>query len=150
VTVAGEAEVVATRRTENVFKLPDGATTITFHRSDDGSVNVATVNHGADYEVQRILPFQVDSRQLADVEGWYFSPALGTGYTFTVRDGTLMASHPRRGEFELTATAPDQFAGGPTWFASATFTRGEHGTVTGVIATGEGVSGVMFNRVELP
>ena len=79
--------------------------------------------------------------------GRYYSEELGTTYTIALKDGALIASHRRHGEFALTPTVTDEFSGGPWWFRRVRFERDSSGRVRGFHLTGGRVRNIWFARM---
>jgi CubicO group peptidase (beta-lactamase class C family) len=148
-TFTNEPETAAVRRGESVFYLPSSASTITFQRDADGTVNRLILNRDDDYTANRMEAYVPLAGELRELEGMYYSSELGAAYTFFMREGELFTRHSRKGEVRLKALAEDQFGDGPSWFSGAKFVRNGEAEVTGVVVTGEGSNGVLFRKAIL-
>ncbi len=91
---------------------------------------------------------EVDLTLLEAYVGSYFSRELQTTYTFVVKDGRLVATHPRHSDINFTPIELDKFSG-PIWFfGQARFERDDRGEINRLYASSGRSLNVEFNKVE--
>jgi CubicO group peptidase (beta-lactamase class C family) len=127
------------------FLFPAFGATIHFVHDERGTVGRITVNIGGEQLTgQRLASEQggLDPGQLAQYAGTYYSEELGTFYSIAVVDGQLVASHRRRGDTRLAATAKDQFVS--DLLPTIQFERDGHDAVRSMRVSGERVTNLLF------
>ncbi|WEJ99628.1 MAG: serine hydrolase [Candidatus Sphingomonas phytovorans] len=93
-----------------------------------------------------LKPFAPSSARLADYAGRYWSEELKTAYDLVVKDGRLIARHPRRDDIGLTPYQPDTFSSPEFFLERLVFERGPDGSVTGVLISGPVAENMRFVR----
>lgn len=83
--------------------------------------------------------------ELSEYQGFYYSPELKTGFTFTVDGADLIARHFAGGVIVLRPSVRDHFVGNQ-WFSGVRFIRDAGGNVTGLRVSGFRLRGVLFER----
>lgn len=84
--------------------------------------------------------------ELAAYSGNYISTELATAYSVAVVDGSLVMSHPRLADIQLTATGKDRFTG-QIWFAvELEFVRDKHNSISGFKVSNFGAKNVLFSK----
>jgi hypothetical protein len=81
---------------------------------------------------------------LAEFCGDYHSPELQTTYSLSVKDGNLIAGHPRNPDTHLEPLEVDLFSGDNWWFRKIKFERDEKKKITGFILFGSRVRHLRF------
>ncbi|CUS43042.1 MAG: serine hydrolase domain-containing protein [Pseudomonadota bacterium] len=93
-----------------------------------------------------LKPFAPSGARLADYAGRYWSEELKTAYDLIVKDGRLIARHPRRDDIGLTPYQPDTFSSAEFFFERLVFERGPDGSVTGMLVSGPVAENMRFVR----
>ncbi|ATQ44064.1 serine hydrolase domain-containing protein [Caulobacter mirabilis] len=93
-----------------------------------------------------LQPFEAGLVDLAAYVGGYESDELDTAYRLFLKDGRLVARHPRLSDLPLTPYQPDVFASPQAFFGRAVFTRSPDGVVDGMVVSGAVAEGVRFVR----
>lgn len=103
--------------------------TLTFLRNAAGEVTGFRYRGMTCPRVELVpLPSQAE---LENFTGIYESSELRTSYRLAVRDGKLVASHPKHGSIPLTPAWKDEFRGGAWFMHTVTFTRDQNGQIDG-------------------
>ncbi len=112
------------------------------------SISMHTPNGEEIGNGHRIGQYEVATGQLAEYEGVYYSPELGTLYRFEVAEGSLVAQHRRHGSIAVTPMSRDEFIGDRWFFGNVKFTRGATGHVNGFRVTGGRVRNLRFEKLD--
>ena len=112
------------------------------------SISMHTPNGEEIGNGHRIEEYEVTTGQLAEYEGVYYSPELGTLYRFEVVEGSLVAQHRRHGTIPVTPMSQDEFIGERWFFGNVKFTRGATGHVNGFRVTGGRVRNLRFEKLD--
>jgi CubicO group peptidase (beta-lactamase class C family) len=105
---------------------------------------VATATSAGDAASQPTRRWTPTARELQEFAGRYESAELMTGWTLSVQDGRLVASHFRNGDVPLQPVEADRFQA--NFFGSVRFTRDDAGRITGFTANSERIRGLGFQR----
>jgi CubicO group peptidase (beta-lactamase class C family) len=144
-TGQGKLEVFPESETKFFLKVVEAQ--IIFQRDETGNVSQLTLHqNGQDMVAKRIKEIPFDTSQLDQYVGNYYSEELGTFYTISIRDSTLVAHHRRHGDIALTPTIKDQVTGNKWWFRNVKFMRDENQIIVGFKLTGGGVRNLRFVR----
>jgi CubicO group peptidase (beta-lactamase class C family) len=94
----------------------------------------------------KFKPFVSTAQQLAEFEGDYYSPELGTTYSMVIQDGQLVAQHRRHSDIKLNPTKEDMFLGEQWFFRQVHFTRNTNRQITGFQLSGGRVRNLYFDK----
>jgi len=94
----------------------------------------------------RVAPFHPSPAELAAFAGEYYSPEAATTYTLRVREGKLVAEHPRNEPITLTPALPNTFRGNAWFFGEVHFEKNSAGAVTGLTVSGSRVRHLRFEK----
>jgi CubicO group peptidase (beta-lactamase class C family) len=131
------------------FTLPAMNAGLTFESDNTGEVNqINIVLNGQQMAAQKMKTFDATTVNPEDYNGNFFSPELGTVYTFVAKNGQLIARHARLSDFALTAVRPDQFSSGNRFLRRIEFTRDDKNEVTGCVASGGRISNIKFEKID--
>jgi len=131
------------------FTIPAMNARLTFASDNTGEVNqIIIVLNGQQMAAQKMKTFDVTTVNPDDYNGNFFSPELGTVYTFVTINGQIIARHVRLSDFALTAVKPDQFSTGKRFLKRIEFTRDDKNTVTGFVASGGWISNIKFEKID--
>lgn len=144
-----EDELVSTGLNHFTFKGSRGAgIEIWFERTKDGKKSMHykfqndPPNHFFEY-----VPFALNSQELKQYTGIYFSSELKTIYTIEQADNLLYATHLRIKEVPLRQVMEDLFTGTRTSFGQVLFTRNNIGKVDGFLVSSRNAKGIRFERI---
>jgi TctA family transporter len=87
------------------------------------------------------------SNRLTDFEGAYQSDELATVYKFKIVKDTLIMTHPRLSDMELSTIGKDKFSGVNTFAFELEFIR-KGKEVTGFRISNFGAKNVKFKRIK--
>lgn len=131
------------------FTLPEMNAILTFESDNTGEVNqIRIVLNGQQMAAQKMKTFDATTVNPVDYNGTFFSPELGTVYTFFAKNGQLIASHARLSDFVLTAVKPDQFSSDNRFLKRIEFTRDDKNKVIGCVASGGRISNIKFEKID--
>lgn len=117
---------------------------IEFIPAPNGAMKVKITQPGAVNEGERAKePVKADA-DLASYTGAYWSEELETQYTFSIKDGKLIATHAHHGVITLTAKAKDSFSSDQWFMGDVNFVRASDGHVTAVLLGGGRLRGIRF------
>lgn len=145
----GQPRVRMTPTSDSTFRLVGVEASVTFHRSESGPAESATLHQNGNHLAHRIEEegWSPDAAELQSYAGRYFSPELQTFYTVALEDDELVIRHRRFEEdVELTpGQERDEFTG--TFpIAELKFLRGDDGEITGLEVSNVRTRGVRFDR----
>jgi CubicO group peptidase (beta-lactamase class C family) len=131
------------------FTIPAMNARLTFAPDNAGEVNqIDIVLNGQPMTAKKLKTFDATTLNPDEYNGNFFSPELGTVYTFVTKNGQLVARHARLGDFEMTAVNPDQFSTDKRFLKRIEFTRNEKNVVTGCLAWGGRISNIKFEKID--
>ena len=132
---------------DTLFRTPDGALQVGFHRRA-GAVTGATARQLGDDSttLERVELWKPSAEELRAFTGVYASPELETAYTLVRSDSGLVMRHRWRGERPLEPLVADEFRTDDG--VRLTFERNATGQVTGFYATIGRTRDVWFQRRE--
>lgn len=147
--VPGLPEVEMVPLSEREFAIEEVGARVRFDEPlEQRSPGFDTEMQGQHFRAVRVEP--LDSGQLADLAGEYWSPELETRYVLVLEGGQLVARHQRNDEVALVALGSDQLAGNQWWFGSLRFERDAAGAVSGFRLSGMRVRNLAFIRGAVP
>ncbi len=85
-------------------------------------------------------------QQLLQYTGRYYSEELGTFYTIELRNGSLIATHRRHSDIELTPIINDWFSGNQWWFRTVEFVKDRRNNIEGFRLSGGRVRNIWFEK----
>jgi hypothetical protein len=85
-------------------------------------------------------------QELQQFSGAYYSDELSTAYTLVVKDGMLMATHPRHSDILLTPVKDDLFNGDAWFFGMIKFERSTSGGISGMRVSSGRVLNLYFQK----
>ena len=132
---------------DSTFELRVVEASMTFHRGADGRADSLTLHQNGHHVARRVAgdAWSPDVAALREYTGRFYSPELETFYVFAIEDGGLVLRHNRLEEaLKLTpGSERDRFAA--TFpLAEVEFTRGEDGSVQGIVVANGRTRGVRF------
>ena len=133
----------------NEFSLPGMKARLTFASDNNGEISQLNILlNGQQMTAKKMMTFDATSVIPDDYTGNFYSPELGTVYTFVTKNGQLIARHARLDDFILTAVNTDQFST-PEWFLKRIeFIRDSKNKVTGCVAAGGRISNIKFEKID--
>ena len=143
--IAGVPKLELVAESERAFRLKAVDAFLTFEKDKAGKVSRFVFSQGGETtSAERLAPPVLSGEALEGYAGTYSSPELATAYTLEVRDGTLVARHPRNEDAVLSPTEADGFSGDKWYFGRVRFTRDADGSLTGFLLTGGRVRNLRF------
>ncbi len=143
--IAGVPKLELVAESETAFRLKAVDALVTFEKDKAGKVlRFVFSQAGETTSAERLAPPVLSDEALGRYAGTYSSPELATAYTLEVRDGTLVARHPRNEDAVLSPTEADGFSGDKWYFGKVRFTRDANGRLTGFLLTGSRVRNLRF------
>lgn len=131
---------------DSIFQLNESSWRVNFHPNPDGSVErVTLISHPERPVFRRIEPWHPSPAELQKYTGRYYNPEVETFYELVVEEGQLVGQHRWNNDVQFEPQEQDVFWGGDP-FELVRFERGENGTITGFITSGERASNVRFER----
>ena len=143
----GLSKILLSQFTESDFAIKGMDTKVVFLKNEKGEVDKMKVYmNGQETLAPKIKPFDPDSIDLSVFTGSFYSPELSTAYTFHVKLGKLIASHPRISDFVLTPVKPDQFSCDQWFFGQVNFVRDEKNNIIGCKVSSGRVKDLWFEK----
>lgn len=145
----GQPRFEVSPTSDSTFTFVGVEASVTFHYEEDGSVNRATHQQGANLPMVRLETPDLTEEDLQAYVGRYLSEELETFWTLSIVDGQLQADHVWYQPFTLEHAQEDAF-GGAAWFmGDVRFERDDEGLVTGFNVTAGGrTRDVWFQKVD--
>jgi len=141
----GDKKIELIPESETRFFLSETWRSLTFERDKAGKVIGFTLSgEGETIQAKKFLPPVLNAEALAELCGDYHSPELKTTYSLSVKDGNLIAGHPRNPDTHLEPLDVDQFSGDNWWFRKIEFERDEEKKISGFILSGSRVRHLRF------
>lgn len=144
----GQGKIQIYASSDSTFYLTVIDAGFTFHRNNDGEVDVMTLHQNGNHRANRIYePKWVPSPEdVAMYTGQYFSEELETFYTVAITDGDqLVLQHRRFDDIPLRAEAKDDYTGSFP-ITGLMFVRDEDDNVTGFRASSGRSFGIVFEK----
>ena len=131
------------------FTLPAMNARLTFESDSNREIShINIVLNGQQMAAKKIKAFDAASVVPDEYTGNFYSPELGTVYSFVSKNGQLIAKHPRLEDFTLTAVNTGQFSTGQWFLKRIEFIRDGHNKVTGCLASGGRINNIKFEKIE--
>lgn len=107
--------------------------------------NGLTANHYAQF-----TPAQYDNETLESFTGKYYSDIVSAIYSFTIREGYLVATNLRTEDIILDPLTKDVFASEDAWyFSTVRFSKDAKGQITGFYLNTPEVKDLWFEKLDL-
>lgn len=136
------------RKSESEFLLPLMRASLTFAGDNEGGINrLLVLLNGQQMVAPKVKAFVPETVNPDDYTGDFYSPELGTVYTFAGSDRQLIVKHARLDDFPLTAVNPDQFSSDKRFCTRIEFIRNENNLITGCMITGGRVRNIRFEKI---
>ncbi len=143
----GLTKILLNQFTENDFTIKGMDAKVAFLKNEQGEVDKIKVTmNGQETLAPRIKPFEPGSVDLSVFTGSFYSPELSTTYTFNIKQGKLIASHPRLSDFVLDPVKPDQFSSNQWFFGQVIFVRDEKNNIRGCKVSSGRVKDLWFEK----
>jgi CubicO group peptidase (beta-lactamase class C family) len=140
-----QPEVNLTATSDSTFTLTGVDASVTFHINEDATADSLTLHQNGNH-IARKIAFTLDTGQMAQYAGRYFSEEIETFYTVMLKEDMLVLRHYQiSGELELTPTTEDSF-GSEFPISTVRFVRDEGGQITGFRASNGRTRDVLFER----
>lgn len=117
-----------------------------FIPAPNGGMKVKITQPGAVNEGERAAESPKADIDLRAYTGAYWSEELETQYTFSVKDGKLVAMHAHHGLIPLTAKTKDSFSSDQWFMGEVNFARDSEGHVNAVLLGGGRLRGIRFEK----
>jgi CubicO group peptidase (beta-lactamase class C family) len=148
VEAPGLAKTTLAQSSSNEFVLKEMNARIVFVSEEAGKVTSAKMFiDGQEVVAPRMKEFDPGSVNLTEYTGNFYSPELGTTYTFVVKDGKLTSTHQRLSDFELIPAKQDWFVSTQWFFGQVEFMRDGLKKVIGCMVTNDRVRNLRFEKV---
>lgn len=129
------------------FFIPGPGVELEFIKGEDGKFNEVKWREGEQMvTAKRVEPFTPGPDELAGYAGRFYSDELETFYEFKVKEGKLIAEHPRHPDIEFTPVKKDQFIGNIWFFGRTDFVRDGSGKINSIKVTSGRVRNVVFRK----
>jgi len=143
--IPGDQKAELIPESETSFLIREFGGTLTFERDKEGNVTGFLLQvEGEKIPAKKLAPPVLKAEALSEFSGDYRSPELQTSYTLFVKDGGLVAGHPRNPDTHLEPTDTDQFSGDNWWFGKVRFERDANKRITGFVLSGSRVRNLRF------
>jgi CubicO group peptidase (beta-lactamase class C family) len=113
---------------ENKFFINPRTPPFFFHRNKKG--DVTSLEYRGEH-AKKHKEFNPTEEELKEFTGKYYSPELDAKYTFTIKNGCLVARHVRLDDVPLNPVVTDHFGSSQWWFQLVKFKRDPNGAITG-------------------
>lgn len=143
VQATGEDKYPTDLKSDTVLWVPDYHSSVTFREIKDKAGALKYRNIIA----PRVTMVKVDSLQLNQYVGTYYSGELETAYRFSVENGKLVAHHMRLGDFtfEPDLVATERFSSNN---GTINFFKDEQKKITGFRLTSGRIKNILFKKQE--
>jgi len=143
----GNEKVGLIPESETRFLIKEFEGALTFERDKEGKVTGFLFQSGEQkIPAKKLAPPILTAEALAEFSGDYRSPELQTIYSLSIKDGQLVAGHPRNPDSHLEPSDVDQFSGDNWWFGKIRFERDANKKITGFTLSGSRVRNLRFIR----
>ncbi|NOR15386.1 MAG: serine hydrolase [Candidatus Aminicenantes bacterium] len=127
------------------FFLKDADVQLRLQINRDGRVERLLLNmNGKNIPGKMIQTEELDSAQIQELVGQYYSIELDTRYRISEKEGNLVALHFRHGEIPLVWKSGDLFFGKKWFFKKVKFTRNKNNKIDGFLLSGGRVRNLRF------
>lgn len=145
VQATGEERTPTRAESETRFFVPAYGSAIEFERNADSTVKGLLYRN---IHAPRAAPFLGGTAALEEYAGTYYSPEADTYYTLHVREGKLIAEHPRNDSVTLTPSITDEFEGNRWYFSRISFQRDSQNRIIGFRLSGARIKNLRFDRIK--
>ncbi len=148
-TTEGQPEAAMTPFSQTKFSYEGVEAWIEFKMDDAGKVTGAVhTQGGADYEMERVPPYDPGPEVLEAYAGRYLCDELETFYTLALHDSTLVVLIRNTPEIELDALKVDLYKGNVFFLNEVKFIRDASGQLIGFDASNGRTKGIRFDKLE--
>jgi CubicO group peptidase (beta-lactamase class C family) len=142
-----QPEVNITATSDSTFTLTGVDASVTFHMNEDATADSLTLHQNGNH-IARKIAFTLETDQMAEYAGRYFSEEIETLYTVVLKDETLVMKHYQMsGDLKLAPTTEDTF-GSEFPISSVRFLRDDDGQITGFKASNGRTRDVLFGKMD--
>jgi hypothetical protein len=139
---------VLIRTSRSEFVLPALRAKLTFAGDNTTEVTRMLVDlNGQQMVALKAKEFDASSVNPDDYTGDFYSPELGTLYTFVSKDGQLVVTHPRIDSFTLVPTGTDEFSSDKSFCNRIGFLRDSGNKVTGCLISAGRIKNIGFRKI---
>lgn len=143
----GGRKFILYAESETQFIRRDANFEINFTINNVGDITIITViDNGKTIQGIKIFLLPLNSEQLANYTGEYYSSELDTFYRIVLDEGRLLVTHRKHDDFPLSPITPDYFSGPEWFFRTVHFTRDNDTDIDGFMVTGSRVRNLRFNK----
>jgi CubicO group peptidase (beta-lactamase class C family) len=140
-----QPEVNLTATSDSTFTLVGVAASVTFHLNEDATADSLTLHQNGNH-IARKIEFTLETDQMTEYAGRYYSEEIETLYTVLLKDdGLFLRNYQMVDDLELSASSADIFGSGFP-LTSVHFVRNENGEITGFKASSGRTRDVLFER----
>jgi CubicO group peptidase (beta-lactamase class C family) len=137
----GEDKFPTDIKSDTVLWVPAYSSSVTFRDIKDEAGALKYRNIIA----KRVVPITVDSIQLTQYAGTYYSEELETAYKLSIKNGNLIAHHIRLGDFDFhpDLAIADQFS---SYNGAIHFLKAGPGNITGFRLSNGRIKNILFKK----
>jgi len=134
---------------ETEFKVKGVDASIHFIPNGGAKVGSIKLHQGGQImDAPRLADFDKSEVNLDDFTGEFYSDELSTSYHFKIKDGKLVAEHPRISDIELTPSKKDFFSGNQWFFGQIEFKRDQGGNISSCEVSAGRVRNLKFIKIK--
>jgi CubicO group peptidase (beta-lactamase class C family) len=135
-------------KSQNEFLIASIDASVTFEKSNDNLVNQMILKQGGRTVIApRVKAPDLNSIDLNQFTGVYYSPELETSYTFAIVNNKLVGKHIRHEPMELTPSGTDRFTSTAWYFGLIEFVRDDKGRINGLKGSSGRVKNLKFEKL---
>jgi hypothetical protein len=95
---------------------------------------------------EEYVPTSYTPQELQQFTGAFYSEELSTAYTIVLKDGQLVATHPRHSDFTITPIKKDIFSSDEWFFSLIRFERNGSNDISGMHVSSGRVRNLYFQK----
>lgn len=135
------------QHTFRMYSEGDEKILIRFREQAGQQQMIYTLSDSDDIVLTKYQTYDYSPAELTAFTGTFHSPQLHTSYQFAVKEGQLVATHPRAGEITFTPRDKDKFTASAWYLGGIEFQRNAQGEVVSLITNQQEARQVHFEKI---
>ncbi len=132
----------------NTFQMlnVDADLKVKFENKNSKKKMIVSINNENPSTFEEYIPANYSPEELNAFTGTFYSDELSTAYTIGIKDGKLVATHPRNSAITFSPIKADLFSGDQWYFGMIQYERNASKTISGIRVSSGRVRNLYFQK----
>jgi hypothetical protein len=119
---------------------------VRFDKENGDKKMFVSIDNATPSTFEEYVPTSYTPQELQQFTGAFYSEELSTAYTIVLKDGQLVATHPRHSDFTITPIKKDIFSSDEWFFSLIRFERNGSNDISGMHVSSGRVRNLYFQK----